>query len=154
MKTSLPSLFKGFALLAGFCFCLSVTAQQEIVQNGIRFSLSDDGTAAAGEVVEIQNYSSYASSEENWQPVNNQFSIVVPAYVRDADGQRYAVTSISERFTWTDTLETATFVVFPSTVKSIDFTFMASHTCNNVVCGAATPPAVVNPGNKSRRYTL
>ena len=154
MKTSLPSLCKGFALLAGFCFCLSVTAQQEIVQNGIRFSLSDDGTAAAGEVVEIQNYSSYASSEENWQPVNNPFSIVVPAYVRDADGQRYAVTSISERFTWTDTLETAAFVVFPSTVKSIDFTFMASHKCNNVVCGAATPPAVVNPGNKSRRYTL
>lgn len=141
-------------MLAGFCFCLSVTAQQEIVQNGIRFSLSDDGTAAAGEVVEIQNYSSYASSEENWQPVNNQFSIVVPAYVRDADGQRYAVTSISERFTWTDTLETAAFVVFPSTVKSIDFTFMASHTCNNVVCGAATPPAVVNPGNAYRKYTL
>ena len=95
MKTSLPSLFKGFALLAGFCFCQSVTAQQEIVQNGIRFSLSDDGTAAAGEVVEIQNYSSYVSSAENWQPVDRQFSIVVPAYVHDADGQRYAVTSIS-----------------------------------------------------------
>lgn len=154
MKTSLPFLFKGFALLVGLCFCLSVTAQQEIVQNGIRFSLSDDGTAAAGEVVEIQNYSSYLSSPENWQPVNRQFSIVVPAYVRDADGQRYAVTSISERFTWTDTLETAAYVVFPSTVKSIDFTFMASHMCNNVVCGATTPPAVVNPGNAYRRYTL
>lgn len=154
MKTSLPSLCKGFALLAGFCFCQSVTAQQEIVQNGIRFSLSDDGTAAAGEVVEIQNYSSYVFSAENWQPVDRQFSIVVPAYVHDADGQRYAVTSISERFTWTDTLATAAFVVFPSTVKSIDFTFMASHTCNNVVCGAATPPAVVNPGSRSRRYAL
>lgn len=154
MKTSLPSLLKGFALLAGLCFCLSVTAQQEIVQNGIRFILNDDGTAAAGEVVEIQDYSSNPYSAENWQPVNQQFSIVVPAYVRDADGQRYAVTSISERFTWTDTLSIAAYVVFPSTVKSIDFTFMASHMCNNVVCGAEMPPTVVNPGNTSRRYAL
>ena len=154
MKTSLPSLLKGFALLAGLCFCLSVTAQQEIVQNGIRFSLNDDGTAAAGEVVEIQDYSSYPYSAENWQPVDTRFSIVVPAYVRDADGKRYAVTSISERFTWTDTLHTAAFVVFPSTVKSIDFTFMASHKCINVVCGAVMPPAVVNPGYANLRYAL
>ena len=154
MKTSLPSLLEGFALLAGLCFCLSVTAQQEIVQNGIRFSLNDDGTAAAGEVVEIQDYSSYPYSAENWQPVDTRFSIVVPAYVRDADGKRYAVTSISERFTWTDTLHTAAFVVFPSTVKSIDFTFMASHKCINVVCGAVMPPAVVNPGYANLRYAL
>lgn len=131
-----------------------MTAQREVVQNGIRFSLNDDGTATAGEVVEIQNYSSYASSEDSWIPVNEQFSIVVPAYVYDDGGQRYPVTTISDNFNWTDTLETAAFVVFPSTVKSIDFTFMASHRCNNVVCGAATPPAVVNPGNAHRRYLL
>lgn len=154
MKTSLLLRFKWFTLFVGFCFCLSMTAQREVVQNGIRFSLNDDGTATAGEVVEIQNYSSYASSEDSWIPVNEQFSIVVPAYVYDDGGQRYPVTTISDNFNWTDTLETAAFVVFPSTVKSIDFTFIASHRCNNVVCGAATPPAVVNPGNAHRRYLL
>lgn len=154
MKASLLLRFKWFTLFVGFCFCLSMTAQREVVQNGIRFSLNDDGTATAGEVVEIQNYSSYSSSEDSWIPVNEQFSIVVPAYVYDDGGQRYPVTTISDNFNWTDTLETAAFVVFPSTVKSIDFTFMASHRCNNVVCGAATPPAVVNPGNAHRRYLL
>ena len=154
MKTPLLLLFKWFTLFVGFCFCQSVTAQREVVQNGIRFSLNDDGTATAGEVVEIQNYSSYSSPDDGWIPFNQKFSIVVPAYVYDDGGQRYPVTTISDNFNWTDTLQTAAFVVFPSTVKSIDFTFMASHTCNNVVCGAATPPAVVNPGNAKRRYSL
>lgn len=154
MKTPLLLLFKWFTLFVGFCFCQSVTAQREVVQNGIRFSLNDDGTATAGEVVKIQNYSSYSSPDDGWIPYNQKFSIVVPAYVYDDGGQRYPVTTISDNFNWTDTLQTAGCVVFPSTAKSIDFTFMVSHTCKKVVCGAATPPAVVYPENVHRRFDL
>lgn len=132
-------------LLIGLSLGLVASAQTEIIQDGIRFTLKADGTAEAGEVVTITNYEYPETDDEPWTPVNQQFTIVVPPYVYDADGTCHTVTAIGDKFTWADTLKRAQTICFPSTLKQVDATFLLSHSSANIVCGALTPPAIVNP---------
>lgn len=132
-------------LLIGLSLGLVASAQTEIIQDGIRFTLKADGTAEAGEVVTITNYEYVWADDEPWTPVNQQFTIVVPPYVYDADGTCHTVTAIGDKFTWTDTLKRAQTICFPSTLKQVDATFLLSHSTSNIVCGALEPPAIVNP---------
>lgn len=132
-------------LLIGLSLGLVASAQTEIIQDGIRFTLKADGTAEAGEVVTITNYEYPETDDEPWTPVNQQFTIVVPPYVYDADGTCHTVTAIGDKFTWADTLKRAHTICFPSTLKQVDATFLLSHSTSNIVCGALEPPAIVNP---------
>lgn len=136
---------KWCTLLIGFSLGLVASAQTEIIQDGIRFTLKADGTAEAGEVVTITNYEYPETDDEPWTPVNQQFTIVVPPYVFDADGTCHTVTAIGDKFTWADTLKRAHTICFPSTLKQVDATFLLSHSTSNIVCGALEPPAIVNP---------
>lgn len=136
---------KWCTLLIGLSLGLVASAQTEIIQDGIRFTLKADGTAEAGEVVTITNYEYPETDDEPWTPVNQQFTIVVPPYVYDADGTCHTVTAIGDKFTWADTLKRAQTICFPSTLKQVDATFLLSHSSANIVCGALTPPAIVNP---------
>ena len=132
-------------MLIGLSLGLVASAQTEIIQDGIRFTLKADGTAEAGEVVTITNYEYPETDDEPWTPVNQQFAIVVPPYVYDADGTCHTVTAIGDKFTWADTLKRAHTICFPSTLKQVDATFLLSHSTSNIVCGALEPPAIVNP---------
>ena len=136
---------KWCTLLIGLSLGLVASAQTEIIQDGIRFTLKADGTAEAGEVVTITNYEYPETDDEPWTPVNQQFAIVVPPYVYDADGTCHTVTAIGDKFTWADTLKRAHTICFPSTLKQVDATFLLSHSTSNIVCGALEPPAIVNP---------
>lgn len=136
---------KWCTLLIGLSLGLVASAQTEIIQDGIRFTLKADGTAEAGEVVTITNYEYPETDDEPWTPVNQQFTIVVPPYVYDADGTCHTVTAIGDKFTWADTLARAGTLCFPSTLKQVDATFLLSHSTSNIVCGALEPPAIVNP---------
>ena len=142
---TLYSIRKCCTLLLGLCAGVAVSAQTAVEQDGIRFYLHDDGTAEAGEVVSIVNYEYISPDAGPWTPVDGQFSIAVPPYVYDAAGERYTVTAIGNRFSWTDTLATASLLALPSTLQQADFSFLASHAVANIVCGAVTPPAIVNP---------
>lgn len=144
---------KWFTLLIGLSLGLVASAQTEIIQDGIRFTLKADGTAEAGEVVTITNYEYPETDDEPWTPVNQQFTIVVPPYVYDADGTCYTVTAIGDKFTWADTLMSAHTICFPSTLTQVDATFLSSHSTSNIVCGALEPPAIVNP-HRARNMTL
>lgn len=136
---------KWCTLLIGLSLGLVASAQTEIIQDGIRFTLKADGTAEAGEVVTITNYEYPETDDEPWTPVNQQFTIVVPPYVYDADGTCHTVTAIGDKFTWADTLMRAQTICFPSTLKQVDATFLLSHSSAKIVCGALEPPAIVNP---------
>lgn len=136
---------KWCTLLIGLSLGLVASAQTEIIQDGIRFTLKADGTAEAGEVVTITNYEYVSADDEPWTPVNQQFIIVVPPYVYDADGTCHTVTAIGDQFSWTDTLMRAHTICFPSTLTQVDATFLSSHSSMNIVCGALEPPAIVNP---------
>lgn len=144
---------KWCTLLIGLSLGLVASAQTEIIQDGIRFTLKADGTAEAGEVVTITNYEYPETDDEPWTPVNQQFTIVVPPYVYDADGTCYTVTAIGDKFTWADTLMSAHTICFPSTLTQVDATFLSSHSTSNIVCGALEPPAIVNP-HRARNMTL
>lgn len=136
---------KWCTLLIGLSLGLVASAQTEIIQDGIRFTLKADGTAEAGEVVTITNYENSGTDDEPWTPVDGEFTIVVPPYVYDADGTCHTVTAIGDQFSWTDTLYRASTICFPSTLKQVDATFLSSHSCYVIVCGALEPPAIVNP---------
>lgn len=65
-------------MLIGLSLGLVASAQTEIIQDGIRFTLKADGTAEAGEVVTITNYEYPETDDEPWTPVDGEFTIVVP----------------------------------------------------------------------------